>query len=546
MQILFIIASFLIVSFGQPVWSQTLSFLASTMGFALFFYVLISFDSPKRRYWLATAWFTAVQLVQLSWFLSHPYMYIIAFYSLVALIYGLQFGVVGLFANPKKITQMSRIFFMASCWVFLEWLRLFVLSGFAFNPIGLSLSAHLYSLQTASLWGAYGMSFWVLFVNLLCLKAWLEWPHYKPLLTYILFATFPFIFGSIQLKIFDSKPKDTFHAVLIQPVFPIEESMKFRDSASFIKYVESEWRQILTLAKNHLDKENHLIVLPEFIVPFATYTPVFRFEDVRKTFLEILGDHVKHVLPEPQEPLGTRYSTPVGPLWMVSNGYWLQALANVFNVPVIAGMEDVDDLQDGSRKYFSSAQYVEPNQKPRKPFRRYDKRILVPMGEYIPFSFCSDLAAKYGITRSFTPGSEAKIFPAAVPLSVSICYEETFGHLMRESRLKGAELLVNLTSDAWYPTLAQHHCDHARLRTVENGIPLIRSCNTGITCGFDCFGREIKTLGDNSHDKIWKPGSLHLQVPIVSYPTLYSIFGDYFILALCFIGLAMPWKKDPK
>lgn len=543
-QITLIILSFLIVSFGQPFWSDTASFLASIVGFALFFRALISLEGRKQRFWLATAWFTAVQIVQLSWFLSHPYLYIIAVHVLLSFLFGLQFGIIGLLADPRKITRFSRIILMTSCWTLLEWSRLFLLSGFAFNPIGMSLSANLYTLQTASLWGAFGMSFWVLFVNLLGLKAWIERTRYSSLV-WIVCAILPFVFGFIHMKIYDSdSTTETISTVLIQPVFPIEESMKFRDTASFVKFVEAEWKQILILSKEHLGKKIHLIALPEFIVPFATYSPIFRYDEVQKTFLEVFGEKGKNALPALQEPLASEYATPTGKVWMVSNGYWLQALANVFNTPVVAGMEDVEDFFDGHREYYSSAQYVEPMVDNHwQPFQRYDKRILVPMGEYIPFSFCRNLAASYGISGSFTPGKEAKIFSAHIPFAVSICYEETFGHLMRETRLNGAELLVNLTSDAWYPILAQQHCDHARLRTVENGIPLIRACNTGITCGFDSLGREIKTLGDNPHEKIWKPGALYLQVPVFSYHTLYSILGDYLILAICFLGIAWAWKK---
>lgn len=542
-QIALIVLSFLIVSSGQPVWSDITSFLASVVGFALFFRALISLENRKQRFWLATAWFTAVQLVQLSWFLSHPYLYIVAVHFLLSFLFGLQFGVMGLLADPQKITRLSRIILMASSWTLLEWSRLFLLSGFAFNPVGMSLSANIYTLQIASLWGAFGMSFWVLLVNLLGLKAWLEWRRPACSIAWIVCAALPFVYGFIHLKIYDSQPaQKTFNAVLVQPVFPIEESMKFRDTMSFVKFVESEWKQILTLSKEHLGKNIHLIALPEFIVPFATYTPVFTHDEVEKTFLEVFGEKAKNALPELQEPLASQYMTPKGPVWMVTNGYWLQGLANVFHAPVIAGMEDVEDFLDGHREYYSSAQYVEPiSDKPWQPFKRYDKRILVPMGEYIPFSFCRNLAATYGITGSFTPGKEAKTFSNHVSFGVSICYEETFGHLMRENRLKGAELLVNLTSDAWYPTLAQQHCDHARLRTVENGIPLIRACNTGITCGFDCFGREIKTLGDTPHEKIWKPGALFIQVPLFSYHTLYSILGDYFILAVSFLGMIWAW-----
>lgn len=540
-QSLLISLSFLIVAFGQPYWSAVSSFFASIVGFGLFFRLLCSFENPTQRFWIALAWFTAVQLVQFTWFLSHPYIYIVSVYVLISLFFGIQWGFLGILADPYKIRYLSRIVLIASVWTLFEWSRLFILSGFAFNPLGLSLSANIYALQTASLWGVFGMSFWVLFVNLIGLKAWLAWPQKKAVLLWGFLAILPYVFGYTQLTIHGKNSENvSFNVVLVQPVLPIEENLPFENTSAYIRFVHSEWEKILLLAKEHLGKKIDLIALPEFIVPFATYTPIFRFEETKNTFLKIFGHENLANLPSLHEPLAKEYFTSTGSVWMVSNAYWLQAMSNVFKAPVIAGMMDVVDFFDGHRESYSAAQYVVPTKEKYKdwpPFKRYDKRILVPMGEYIPFSFCRDLAASYGITGSFTPGQTATIFPAAIPFGVSICYEETFGHLMREARLNGAELLVNLTSDIWYPTVAQQHCDHARLRTTENGIPLVRACNTGITTGFDCLGRELATHGETSEDKIWTPGALYIQVPVSSFHTLYSIWGDYFIVLMSLLGI---------
>lgn len=542
------LVTLLLVGFGQPMWGSLASFLASTVGFALFFWLLMSFDSAKKRFWVATFWFTCVQLIQFSWFLSHPFLYIISVHVLLSLALGLQFGIIGWLVVPERMASYGRIFLIAGCWTLLEWSRLFLLSGLAFNPIGLSMSANIYSLQTASLWGVFGMSYWVMLVNLLALKAWLDWPKYKTVVVWGLAAAFPFIYGAGQLHWMDTdKSKDSFNVVLVQPVFPIEEGMKFHSTESFVQFVMGEWAQIIHLARPHLGKQIDLMALPEFIVPFATYSPVFNYEDVHKIFIDVFGENIKNRLPELAEPLAFENKTAHGTTWYVSNGYWLQAISNIFSTPVVSGMEDLEDFYDGHREYYSAAQYVMPLKEEGQytPFERYDKRILVPMGEYIPFSFCRDLAASYGITGSFTPGQEAKIFSAKIPFGTSICYEETFGHLMRENRLKGAELLVNLTSDVWYPAIAQQHCDHARLRTVENGIPLVRSCNTGITTAFDSFGREVGVLGETSNDKIWKAGALYVQVPIHSYRTLYSVLGDYFILSIACLGIIAAWIFKP-
>ncbi len=177
--------------------------------------------------------------------------------------------------------------------------------------------------------------------------------------------------------------------------------------------------------------------------------------------------------------------------------------------------------------------------------QRYEKRVLVPMGEYIPFTFCQQLAAQYGVMSSFTCGSSAKIMHAqGIPFSPSICYEETFGNLTREGRKKGAEMIVNITSDAWYPnsTLPLQHLEHARLRTVESGVPLIRACNNGITGGIDSFGRTLSLLGGSHPEEVeWTRAGLLVTVPLTTYWTLYSQLGDALIVGislLCvFLGL---------
>jgi apolipoprotein N-acyltransferase len=168
------------------------------------------------------------------------------------------------------------------------------------------------------------------------------------------------------------------------------------------------------------------------------------------------------------------------------------------------------------------------------PYERYEKQILVPIGEYIPFRqwdrFAQFIGNQFGIYSSFDPGVESKVFKTPVPSGISICLEETFAHLIRQSRLKGAELFVNLTNDAWFPDskLPYQHFDHGRVRAVENGVPILRACNSGISGAIDCFGRIVKTL------PVEKKGVsiLSVSLPIRSYTTLYTIWGDGAILGI--------------
>jgi apolipoprotein N-acyltransferase len=551
------IISFALVAFGQPAWSSWCAFFASLIGYAIFWRVLLEYPQAKARFWFGTAWFTAVQLVQFSWFISHPYHYIYSLYFLVSLALGIQFGLICLFIQSRYLSQYRGILAIAGMWTLMEWARLFFLSGLTFNPIGLAMSANLYSLQFASLIGIYGLTYWVILVNLLALKTWCQGFSWKPALLWGTCALLPFIYGGWQLSKHEEKlaalaqqPDGLYKAVLVQTSFPIEETMEFKTPQHMVQYVMGEWRQILKITKKNLNTTFDLLVLPEFVVPYGTYSFVFPSFVVTKAFSDIYGKEVLPLLPPMEEPLAMEVNSSQGKVWMVNNAYWVQALANIFQADVIAGLEDAEDVTPGKREYYSSAIHFQPmgEENPDFGVTRYNKRVLVPMGEYIPFTFLAKLAESYGISGSLTHGKEPKVIDGKKKLGLSICYEETYGHLMRENKQKGAEILVNLTSDAWYPNsrLNQQHFDLGKLRTVENGIPLIRACNTGITSAIDSLGRTVARLGKEHENVDSISDSLAVEVPTYIYPTLYSNVGDYLIIGISifsiFLCLAFPIK----
>ena len=513
---------------------------AASFGFALFWRVLLTFDSPKKRFWIGTIWFAATQLIQLSWSLSHLFLYIIAVYLFFAIATGLQFGVLALMFDQKKIKDPKQLLLIASVWTLMEWARLFFMSGYTWNPVGLSLSSSVFSMQMASIWGVFGLTFWVMITNLFALQSMMQ-KSKKWIALWGIATITPYLYGAVQIQIVDSKPNSNlFHAVLTQPSFAVEEAMEFQSTEEFIGYVEGEWKQILSITKSQLGKPTDLVVLPEFVVPFGTYTMIFPYEVVKSVFEEIYGDHAK--LP----PLESPYARKWNGEWYVNNAFWAQAISESFSAGLIAGLEDVDVHDDGKRDYWSAGIYFQPEIGPTLSDDRYAKRVLVPMGEYIPLEFCRKLAANYGVTGSFTPGKGAKVWDCnGNGVGVSICYEETFGDLMRENKQLGASMLVNLTSDAWYPNsrLTQQHSDHARLRTVENGFPLLRSCNTGITGAYDSLGREIAILGKGKENFEMISDAIRVEVPMVTYWTLYSEVGDGLIVGFCLISIIFTYRN---
>ena len=188
--------SLVVVAFGQPASIPWLGLVAAAGGFAMVFAVVSPIPSRSQRFWLGTLWFTLVQLIQLQWFASHPYTYIYAPYTLLSLACGLQFGFLCLFLRPKIFASITGCLALAALWTLLEWSRIFPLSGFSWDPIGLTLASNDYARQFAAVGGVFALSFWVMFTNALALRATLK--KVVPV-AWIAAVVAPYLFGAAQI-----------------------------------------------------------------------------------------------------------------------------------------------------------------------------------------------------------------------------------------------------------------------------------------------------------------------------------------------------------
>jgi apolipoprotein N-acyltransferase len=168
----------------------------------------------------------------------------------------------------------------------------------------------------------------------------------------------------------------------------------------------------------------------------------------------------------------------------------------------------------------------------------YDKVHLVPFGEYLPFE---RLLTRLGLTQlaggpgGFLPGSERRrmAIPGAPDMLPLVCYEVVFpGAAVPDGERPG--WLLNLTNDAWFGISAgpYQHFQQARVRAIEEGLPLIRVANSGISAVIDPVGRVIASL-PLGHD-----GLLDSALPKPARLTIYARTGDVFFLAVAVLILA--------
>ncbi len=211
------------------------------------------------------------------------------------------------------------------------------------------------------------------------------------------------------------------------------------------------------------------------------------------------------------------------------------------------GAARMEDGKRGSRdyRYFNSIEVLDRN---GLSSARYDKRHLVPFGEYMPFQ---TWLRRLGVTQfvQFPGGFDSGLgpdileIPGLPPAIAMICYEAIFTNEwggLRDGDARRASWLLNVTDDAWFGLTAgpHQHFAQARLRTIEWGLPLVRVANTGISAIVDARGRivEFAPLGIEAVLDGRLPGALP--------PTWQSRWGSLtFAVAL---SLALLWSLIAK
>lgn len=172
-----------------------------------------------------------------------------------------------------------------------------------------------------------------------------------------------------------------------------------------------------------------------------------------------------------------------------------------------------------------------------KTIAAYDKSHLVPFGEYLPFA---SLLEPFGLRKMVTlpggfvagPGARTLNLPSIPPVSVLICYEVIFPGAVTGPPVR-PQWLLNVTNDAWFGQSIgpRQHFAQSRMRAIEEGLPLIRAANTGISAVVGPYGRILQKL------PIGVRGVLDSRLPHAIPATFYARYGDLTVLLIVLLGL---------
>ncbi|HXK34461.1 MAG TPA: apolipoprotein N-acyltransferase, partial [Dehalococcoidia bacterium] len=370
----------------------------------------------------------------------------------------------------------------ASLWVALEFLRTYLLTGFPWNLLGYSQYRNVPVVQVAAVTGVYGVSFVVVTVNA---AVWLLIATNRNLKRSLIGAATAA--GAMALAVASAwlPPHGgawpTLDIALVQG--SIDQGVKW-DLAS----QDAALGVHRTLTIDAARRGAKLVVWPETSLPFA-------FDQDRRRA-------------------------------------GVQSLARETGAYLLVGA--LGRAPEGLR---NSAFLLAPD---GDVVGRYDKRHLVPYGEYVPLKrlLPSIEVLGGGAIGELGSGSEATVFSTPLGrLAVVICYEAIFPAEVREFFVAGADALVSITNDAWFGRSAApvQHLAMAAFRAVENRAYLVRAANTGISAIVGPDGRIVKASGLFTREVV--SGTIAPRAGV----SFYTRYGDVFAWAAVAGTLALMW-----
>lgn len=402
--------------------------------------------------------------------------------------------------------RISPVVTLPISWAALELVRTYFPIGFPWNLLGYAAYKNTELIQFAEVTGVYGISALIMFFNAVVFQVAFRRASYREqtasltALTALMLLLFGF--GAWRISNVRNIPTDgSFKVAMVQGNIP--QSLKWDPN-----FLPQSFKVYEDETAKAAERGADLVVWPEAAAAFL-FQPDDRYpmeyatdKEYRDTLLQLARNIGKPIL----------FGAPALATDSMGGGFYNRAY-------LVSGTGEIE----GS----------------------YDKMILVPFGEYVPGRevfgyFVNRVIQGFG---DMIPGTHQTIFDVdGAKLGVLICYESIFPDLTRREVKAGADVLVNITNDAWYGESSAPYqaLAMAAMRSAETKVPMIRAANTGISAiisptGAITFPTPLFKRGTEIENVGWRP-----------VRTIYTVVGDVFseiCLALTIVGLAMGWLR---
>lgn len=412
-----------------------------------------------------------------------------------------------------SLESLRSAFLCASAWVACEWLRGIVFTGFGWNGLGVALWQMKILIQGVEFVGVTGLSFLPVFVACILWNTMLRFrqevrtSRVRPHADFFCAVALMLVnagYGAQQLM--EQKPASSPEVIplklaLVQGNIGQQEKWdgrRYEDVGDSIYNLYG--RLTVQAVMQNPGEKPQLVIWPESALPFPFHDP----------------NHVD----------------------------FLNDMLGLADYSLLTGADILIPMQPN----YTGASLMRGNFNNHQLHRKVH---LVPFGEYLPLRTFPGMDALLGgvIMGDFASGPSTEPLkmeePAGVQLMPLICFEDTVGRLARKFVRAAPQLLVNMTNDGWFlrSEANEQHLANAIFRCIELRRPMVRACNTGITCAIDDKGRiPPGAMLWNEKDSFFYKGVLRQTVNLEKTPpmTLYARFGDVFSIGMLGImGMAI-------
>lgn len=365
--------------------------------------------------------------------------------------------------------------------------------SFPWSHLGYALGFHLEAIQMLSYIGIFGYTIIVITSNMIVAKYVVSptWKQKLPIITPAIIYLVLVIHGSVVLSAKEAAPFYGSEAEDAPTIAMVQPCIKQGEKWSKARY-DSIITKTFGMIEDSVRPGTDLVILAETAIP----------------------DHIR------RQPRTINQ---------------LHHIANQHNASILAGALDFKRNRepDAVRKYeVYNASFLFTPKDSSFP-QRYVKKHLVPFSERIPFDDIFPILNYVDLGEGdFVPGKETPVY-APFMWTPFICYDAIFGDLVREAIKAGSRLMVNITNDGWFgrSTAPYQHLNLVRFRAIENGMPVARMANSGVSVFIDQYGHF------SMNTEIFKDAVIQRKMQLKTRETLYQHIGDAVETALLWFFL---------